>query len=161
MKIAHRLVCVAGVVLALTACSPTDDLTSASPSPTGDATTQLPTDPRQASYERAVREWSLPLPRGFAWPEEAPRDFASGGFAMAGDELARRLWGCSVIDAAWAAADAGDIATAKSTLDLLDLDDESWDLSYYDVGWINPARTSGDSGLCLQWLDDGRAYPDE
>lgn len=141
----------------LTACDPVnDDGDLSAPTP---STTTAKETPRQASYEAAIQTWPLPLPDGYNWPRRVPGDYAAGGTAMTGEQVVRRVWGCAVIDSAWA-LHSTDPEQASAQLDLLERDPEGWDLPYYSDGWTNNARTAGDSGLCLQWIDGGSVeYP--
>jgi len=139
----------------LTGCSPVGvDGDHDAPTPSSAATTPPTETPRQASYEKAIREWTLSLPEGYDWPERVPEDYAAGGTAMTGEQVVRRVWGCAVIDSAWKLFPT-DREQAAAQLDLLQQDRESWDLPYGSDDWTDNARTAGDSGLCLQWIDGG------
>lgn len=54
---------------------------SASPSPTK--------WPRHVNDEAAIQAWTLPLPDGYEWPENVPRDYPAGGSAMSGEQIVR------------------------------------------------------------------------
>lgn len=112
------------------------------------------------NYEAAIQAWTLPLPDGYEWPENVPRDYPAGGSAMSGEQIVRSIWGCAVIDHAWALYPTAP-ERAEAQLDLLNQDTMKWDLPYYqEDGWTDNARTAGDSGLCLQWINLGHiSYP--
>ncbi|CAN7406982.1 hypothetical protein LJR042_002563 [Microbacterium maritypicum] len=120
----------------------TTEVPSASPSPAMD---------RQSQYKAAVQGFPYTLPAGFSFPAEAPED----GWGEDGADVARYLWGCFTIRAAWEHALGGDRVAADAMLAILDEDTTEWDIpGLRSSDWSENMRFAGDSGLCAQWENE-------
>ena len=131
---------------------------SASPTPSpsrGPSATQAESQPR---YDEAVAKFPYALPRGYAFPEEVPSVGRSQEW-LTGAKPAFQYWACANVDAAWDRADEGRRDEAEALFRAVGDAKVAYPeyLSEFDSTvpfWDGPYdRTSGESGLCRQWLE--------
>lgn len=131
---------------------------SASPTPSpsrGPSATQAESQPR---YDEAVANFPYALPSGYAFPEQVPSVGRMQEWVM-GAKPAFQYWACANVDAAWDRADEGRRDEADALLRAVGEAKVAYPeyLSEFDSTiprWDDPNdRTSGESGLCSQWLE--------
>ena len=114
---------------------------------------------RAAEYAATVADFPFALPDGIVFPIEMPSHDRGNGVSD-GAGVAYQWWSCVTLEAAWGAAESGDIADADALLHAFNEKKVAFP-DYYrgweaprQIHWDNPnERYGGDSGLCSAWFD--------